>query len=133
MNKKAIGIVFLAIGVASIGGLIGFREALIMQDKTAPLMALKYMANLKKLEADECKHDYWSMYSEIDVAIGRYFASHDKLSLLGAFPKYSFLNETYAIKDLLAFRISQLQGKTPKTESEQAKLVWLNTLAAEID
>lgn len=122
MKMKIFGIALLIICSSLFSGFIGYRESRIMQDKTAPLLALKYMVNLKKLEAGECKQNYWSMYSEIDISIGRYAASYEEISILSMLPSYSFLNETYAIKELLDFRISHLQKQEQITEFEKNKL-----------
>jgi len=129
---KIFGIVLFAIGCALLGGFVGFREAYIVQGKTAPLLALKYMVNLKKLDAGESKQKYWSMYSEIDLAINQYAASYDDFSLLCMLPSNSFLNETYAIKKLLEFRIPQLQKMEHVTEFEKYKLDAFVKLAEKI-
>jgi len=92
-----------------VGAFVGYRDAEIVASRTKPLLALKYMVNLRKVESSGCTPNLWAMKSAIDEAIIEYYRDAAKICLVCSLDKYSFLNDSKSVKQLLRFRINDLE------------------------
>lgn len=108
-----------------VGAFVGYREAEIVESRTKPLLALKYMVNLRKVESSGCAPNLWAMKSAIDEAIIEYYRDAAKICLICSLDKYAFLNDSKSVRQLLRFRISDLERGSLQREqvcSEDARI-----------
>lgn len=122
------------IGMGAVGAIIGYSEAEVVASRTQPLLAIKYMVNIKKLEKSDCASNLWAMKSGIDEAIIEYYGGANKICFICSLDKYAFLNDTKSVKQLLAFRIYALERERACNDSEglSKKIEFFKRIESEI-